>query len=224
MNHSPSRKTWPLVAAVLVVLALAFLAWWLRLGESSRRKLQPATGPAKLTGGQPPTDQPATAQPPTGQPPTEQPPTEQPPTVQPLAEVPLEKRIENWVAVLKAPHLRLNVQRAFQLEKGIKAGGEEAIARLLELLKDEENPIVRSWMVRLLGEFGSKTPRAELARLVRADPVEDVRVCAATALGLIGDESVLGALNEAALEDYSRAVNNAARKAIEAIETRLKPK
>jgi HEAT repeat protein len=119
--------------------------------------------------------------------------------------------------VLRAPDLRRNIQLAFQLEKGIRAGGEDAVTRLLEFLKGEENPIVRSWIVRLLGDVGGKTPMPELARLVRDDPSEEVRACAANALALIGDESVLDVLNEAALKDCSRTVNEAARKAIEAI-------
>lgn len=230
MSRTSTKRTWPLLAALLGVLVLAFIAWQIRVNESSRKKLPPRSRPEEVAHVKPVVDDTATATP---QPPTDQPPIDQLPTTQlpddqhpqpqePPDESPIKKQIKTWVGILKAPNLRQNIQHVFQLEKGIRAGGEEAVTYLLELLKSEESPIVRSWMVRLLGECGSKTPMPELVRIVRTDHAEGVRICAATALGLIGDESVLDVLNEVAQEDQSTAVTEAARKAIEAIETRLK--
>ncbi|MDQ7779880.1 MAG: HEAT repeat domain-containing protein [Planctomycetota bacterium] len=212
------------ILAVCVAGALWFYSYTQRSNNADKKPAdsaaaQPATeGAGQADGRAQPAD-------PETKPPDPATTTEKPPETTPAVPAgqqgePPSRRIERWVELLKSPNLRANMQAVFQLEKRIRSGGEESVALLMELVKTETDQTVRSWAVRLLGDFRSKTPMVFLTELLRRDANEGVRMSAANALGNIGDKTVLNVLTAASLEDSSKGVTDAARKAIERIEAR----
>ena len=115
------------------------------------------------------------------------------------------------VAVLEAdsdPIARLRSAEALQ-----RVGGPLAVAGLTRALSDpDEN--VRLAAVRAVRELDPETAQPALVRLLLEDPMYEVRVQAARALGTTGDSAVLPVL-ESALADPNEfvraAVSNALR-------------
>jgi HEAT repeat protein len=93
-----------------------------------------------------------------------------------------------------------------------KLGGEEALAGLARGAADPEEA-VRLAAVKGLRKLDPRYAVPSLERVLREDSMWEVRVQAATALGLTGDPAVLPSL-EAALEDPNEFVRSAAANAI----------
>lgn len=87
--------------------------------------------------------------------------------------------------------------------------GENAIKPIGQVLKDDDNALVRHEAAFSLGQLGYTSGIAALADAVRSDPSLFVRHEAAVALGVIGSEAARNTL-DAALEDESEEVRESA--------------
>lgn len=121
-----------------------------------------------------------------------------------------ETDAQRLVAVLEAdsdPIARLRSAEALQ-----RVGGPLAVAGLTRALSDPDEH-VRLAAVRAVRELDPESAKPALARLVLEDPMYEVRVQAARALGTTGDIAVLPVL-EAALVDPNEFVRAAASNAL----------
>ena len=75
----------------------------------------------------------------------------------------------------------------------------------------DSDPIVRRVGIELLDAMGATDAAASLLKVAQTDSVDEVRLVACHALGSVGDQSMVSALNEIAQNDTSLQVQDQAR-------------
>jgi len=108
------------------------------------------------------------------------------------------------------------VARQRAAEALAQLGGQRALEALTQALADPEERVRRAAIDGLV-DLGPAFARDELAELLDADPVWEIRAQAAHALGLTGAEEVLPALEKAAQDD-NEFVRSAATNALSVYE------
>jgi HEAT repeat protein len=108
-----------------------------------------------------------------------------------------------------------NVRREAAVTLGL-VGASEAVAELIELVKQDSDWHVREQSAGALGLIGDRQAVEPLAKALRSDKEFPVRLYCARALGDLGDPRSVPALS-AALHDEHRDVQREARHALNSI-------
>lgn len=134
-----------------------------------------------------------------------------------LADTRLPRAVKSLATVLeteKCPALKWHAARGL----GKFPGSERAVAVLMEIFPDEDEPQVREGIILSLGELRDRRSVALLSSLLR-DKSFAVRHAAAQALGAIGASDALPALREALQAEKDAAARQALSTAIRSIES-----